>query len=86
MAGARGALEPLGALRVSLQVCGGQVRPRSGRHAMAAWSVSALTATSLSTGLFGGYLVATPAVTEAAFVVMTLTWLHTILGLLDSSD
>lgn len=53
---------------------------------MAAWSLSALTATSLSTGLFGGYLVAAPAVTEAAFVIMTLTWLHTILGLLDSSD
>ncbi|WP_439574031.1 hypothetical protein [Phreatobacter sp.] len=53
---------------------------------MAAWSVSAVTATSLSTALFGGYVVAAPLILEAAFVVMTLTGVHTVMGLLDSPD
>lgn len=53
---------------------------------MGAWSVSAVTAASLSTAIFGGFLVATPAVVEAAFVVMTLTGVHTVMGLLDSPD
>lgn len=53
---------------------------------MAAWSVSAVTAASLSTALFGGHLVANPLMVEAAFVLMTLTGVHTVMGLLDSPD
>lgn len=53
---------------------------------MAAWSVSAVTAASLSTALFGGYIVANPMMIDAAFVLMTLTGVHTVMGLLDSAD